>query len=58
MGRSNYITASNAVESPSGGGVSFEHLVSVSLASGQIQHIYNGGGGTVGNGTQTAFSNF
>src|SRR5207253_1008557 len=44
---SNYITASNAIESPSASGVSLAHLVSVSLASGQILHIVNGGGDVV-----------
>jgi hypothetical protein len=53
---SNYVTEDDAVEAPAS--ATMNHLVSVSLASGQITHIYNGTGGTVGNGTQTAFSSF
>ncbi|HEY1585573.1 MAG TPA: hypothetical protein VGH63_07780, partial [Polyangia bacterium] len=54
----NYITASNAIESPSASGVSLSHMVSVSLASGQILNIVNGSGGSVGNGRQTSFSTY
>jgi hypothetical protein len=54
---SNDVTAVNAIETPTGSGITMEHLVSVSLASGQITHIINGTGGTVGNGGgQTAYS--
>ncbi|APR79038.1 Endo-1,4-beta-xylanase A precursor [Minicystis rosea] len=52
----NYVTEDNAIEAPAS--ATMNHMVSVSLASGQILHIYNGTGGTVGNGTQTAFSSF
>ena len=50
----NDVSAENAIETPPG--ASMSHLVTVSLASGTIQHIINDTGGSVGNGTQTAFS--
>jgi hypothetical protein len=53
---SSYVTADNAIETPKASGVSMHHMVSVSLASGQIVHIIDGTGGSVGNGTMTAFS--
>jgi len=31
------------------------HMVSVSLASGTINHVYNGQGNTVGNGNMTSY---
>ena len=52
----NDVSAANAIETPSVAGVALHHMVTVSLASGTIQHIANGTGGTVGNGTMTAFS--
>ena len=52
----NDVTADNAIETPTAPGVSMHHMVTVSLASGSITHIINGTGGTVGNGTMTAFS--
>jgi hypothetical protein len=52
----NDVTAVNAIESPSAGGVSMHHMVTVSLASGSISHIVNGTGGGVGNGNQTSYS--
>jgi hypothetical protein len=53
---SNDVSAENAIETPAAGGVSLRHMVTVSLASGTIQNIVNGTGGTVGNGTTTAYS--
>jgi hypothetical protein len=53
---SNYVTEDNAIEAPAS--AAMNHMVTVSLASGQILHIYDGTGGAVGNGTQTAFSTF
>lgn len=52
----NDVTADNAIETPTGTGVSMSHMVTVSLASGSITHIIDGTGGTVGNGTMTAYS--
>jgi len=52
----NDVTAANAIESPTAGGVSMHHMVSVSLASGSISHIINGTGGSVGNGNMTSYS--
>ena len=55
----NDVTADDAIETPSASaapGVSMHHMVSVSLAAGSITHIVNGTGGSVGNGTMTAFS--
>jgi hypothetical protein len=52
----NDVTADNAIETPSAPGVSMHHMVTVSLAAGSITNIINGGGGSVGNGTMTAFS--
>ena len=53
---SNDVAEENAIEAPTGAGVSMSHMVIVSLASGAIQHILNDTGGAVGNGTQTSFS--
>ena len=53
---SSYITLDNAIEAP--GAATMNHMVSVSLASGQIIHIFNGIGDTVGNGRQSAFTTF
>ncbi len=53
---SNDVTAQNGIETPSGAGIAMRHMVTVSLASGSIAHIVNDTGGTVGNGTMTAFS--
>jgi hypothetical protein len=56
---SNDVTAVNAIETPTGSGITMSHMVSVSLASGSITHIVNGTGGTVGNGGgQTAFTDY
>ena len=52
----NDVTAENAIESPVNAGVEMQHMMSVSLASGSITHIFNGTGGSVGNGTMTSFS--
>ena len=52
----NDVSAENAIETPAGAGIAMHHMVTVSLAAGTIQHIVNGTGGTVGNGTMTAFS--
>lgn len=52
----NDVAAENAIEAPSGAGVSLHHMVTVSLASGTIRHIVDGTGGAVGNGTMTAYS--
>jgi hypothetical protein len=46
----NDVQAANAVETPTGAGVSMHHLITVSLASGSIDHILNGTGGTVAQG--------
>jgi hypothetical protein len=53
---SNNVSAVNAIESPQGGGIAMRHMMTVSLASGTIQHIVNYTGNTVGNGNMTAFS--
>ena len=53
---SNYVSAENAFETPTGSGISVHHMVTVSLASGTIAHIINGTGSTVGSGNMTAFS--
>jgi hypothetical protein len=53
---SNNVTAENAIEFPSAAGVVMHHMMTVSLASGQISHIDNGNGNTVGNGNMTAYS--
>ncbi len=52
----NNVSEENAIETPTGAGISMHHMMTVSLASGTIAHIVNDTGGTVGNGTQTAFS--
>ncbi|HEY8089832.1 MAG TPA: coagulation factor 5/8 type domain-containing protein, partial [Polyangiaceae bacterium] len=52
----NDVTASNAIETPSGAGIAMHHMVTVSLAAGSITHIVDGTGGSVGNGTMTSFS--
>jgi hypothetical protein len=52
----NDVSAENAIETPSATGVSLHHMVTVSLAAGTIQHIVDDTGGSVGNGTMTAFS--
>lgn len=52
----NDVTAANGIEAPSGAGISMHHMVTVSLAAGSITHIVDGTGGSVGNGTMTAFS--
>jgi hypothetical protein len=52
----NDVTADNGIETPSAPGVSMHHMVTVSLAAGSITNIINGTGGSVGNGTMTAFS--
>jgi hypothetical protein len=52
----NDVTADNGVEAPMVPGVSMQHMVTVSLAAGSITHIFDGTGGSVGNGTELAFS--
>jgi hypothetical protein len=52
----NDVSAQNAIETPTAAGVALHHMVTVSLASGTIQHIIDGTGGAVGNGTMTAYS--
>jgi hypothetical protein len=52
----NPVTAANAIEAPQVGGVSMHHMVTVSLAAGSIAHIFDGSGGSVGNGTMKAYS--
>jgi hypothetical protein len=47
---SNDVSADNAIEAPTVAGVSMHHMVTVSLASGSIQHIIDGTGGTVAQG--------
>jgi hypothetical protein len=51
----NYVVADDAIETPTNAGVSFRHMVTVSLASGAINHVINASGGAVGNGTMTSF---
>jgi hypothetical protein len=46
----NDVQAANAIETPSGAGVSMSHMVTVSLAAGAIDNIINGTGGTVAQG--------
>ena len=46
----NPVSADNAVETATGAGVTMNHLVTVSLRSGSINHIINGAGGAVGQG--------
>ena len=53
---SNDVDAQNGIETPTTSGISMHHVMTVSLASGEIQHIINNTGGAVGNGTQTAYS--
>jgi hypothetical protein len=52
----NAVSADNAIETPAASGVSMHHMVTVSLASGTINNIINGTGGSVGNGTKMAQS--
>jgi hypothetical protein len=52
----NDVTADDAIETPASAGVSMQHMVTVSLAAGSIAHIIDGTGGSVGNGTMTAYS--
>ena len=47
---SNDVQAANAIETPTNAGVSLHHLVTVSLASGSIDNIINGTGGSVAQG--------
>jgi hypothetical protein len=46
----NDVQADNAIETPTVSGVSMHHLVTVSLASGSIDNIINGTGGSVAQG--------
>jgi hypothetical protein len=55
---SNYITEQNAIEAPAGGGIAMNHMVTVSLASGQILNIINDSGGSVGNGQFNRFTTY
>jgi hypothetical protein len=55
---SNYVTATNGIEAPWTNGIAMNHLVTVSLASGQILHVYDGQFGPVGNGTQQSYSSW
>jgi hypothetical protein len=49
------VTAENAIEFPDG--LDMHHMMIVSLASGQIAHVFNGQGGAVGNGAgMTSYS--
>jgi hypothetical protein len=50
----NDVTADDAIETPAS--AAMHHMMTVSLASGTIAHIDNGQGGSVGHGTQTAYS--
>jgi hypothetical protein len=52
----NDVSAENGIETPSAAGVSMQHMVIVSLAAGSIDHIIDGTGSGVGNGTMTSFS--
>jgi hypothetical protein len=53
----NNVAAANAIEAPSGAGITLHHMVTVSLRSGSITHIYNDAGASVGNGAaMMAFS--
>jgi len=52
----NPVTADDAIETPGAAGISMHHMVTVSLASGSITHIIDGTGGSVGDGTMTAYS--
>lgn len=52
----NDVTAEDGLETPSTSGVSMQHMVTVSLASGSITHIIDDTGGSVGNGTMTSYS--
>ncbi len=54
----NDVVEENAIEAPTAAGVAMNHMVIVSLASGEIQHIINDTDGPVGNGTQTAFTSY
>jgi hypothetical protein len=46
----NDVQAANAIETPTASGVSMHHMVTVSLASGSIDNIINGTGGSVAQG--------
>jgi hypothetical protein len=52
----NDVTADDGLEAPKAPGISMHHMVTVSLAAGSITNIFDGTGGSVGNGTMTAFS--
>jgi hypothetical protein len=49
----NPVVADKAIEAPASAALS--HMVTVSLSQGSITHILDGRGGSVGNGTMTAF---
>jgi hypothetical protein len=53
-----YITEQNAMEAPTGSGIAMSHMVTVSLASGQILNIVNDSGGSVGNGHFDRFTTY
>ncbi len=46
----NNVAAENAIETPTGAGISMHHMMTVSLRNGSITHIVNDTGGTVGTG--------
>ena len=54
----NYITEQNAIEAPTRSGIALSHMVTVSLASGQILNIINDSGGSVGNGQFNRFTTY
>jgi hypothetical protein len=52
----NYVVSENAIETPAALRTSMAHMMTVSLSSGEITHIINGEGDTVGNGNMTAYT--
>jgi hypothetical protein len=52
------VSADNAIESPTASGITFSHMVTVTIFSGDIAHIINGTGGTAGpNGGRATSAN-
>ncbi len=52
----NDVVAENGMETPAN--VTMNHLVTISLANGEIQHVINDTFGPVGNGTQKSQSTY
>ncbi|HEX4460237.1 MAG TPA: coagulation factor 5/8 type domain-containing protein [Polyangia bacterium] len=50
------IVAENAIETPTGSGISMSHMVTANLAQGSVTHIINGTGAQVDTTTMTSYS--